>query len=167
VGRAWRRSGTSALRGAQARCSRGAGTQQAMTTVPRVAREGASMPRVARGRRATGPCVARVRAARAVLVGRRVQAPTQGVAPQGPRVQAVVPVVAADDPWSPGRIPAGKNLCCGPIGSDTVSGVSRNSKAAGERGPSRSAKGKAVSSKMTCLEMMMRLEERSRQRYPL
>ena len=65
------------------------------------------------------------------------------------------PVVSVDDPESPGRVPAGKSLCCGPIGSGTVSEASRNSKVAGERGPSRSAKGKAVSSKMTCLEMMM------------
>ena len=72
------------------------------------------------------------------------------------------PVVSVDDPESPGRVPAGKSLCCGPIGSGTVSEASRNSKVAGERGPSRSAKGKAVSSKMTCLEMMMQLEERSR-----
>jgi hypothetical protein len=67
-------------------------------------------------------------------------------------------MVAIDDPGSPGRIPAGKTLCCGPIGSGTVSGVSRNLKAVGEHGPSRSAKGKAASSKMTCLEMMMRGE---------
>jgi hypothetical protein len=74
---------------------------------------------------------------------------------------AEVPVVAVDDPGLPGRIPAGKSLCCGAIGSDTMSGVSRNSKAAGERGPSRSAKGKAASSKMTCLEMMMLHDEGS------
>jgi hypothetical protein len=62
---------------------------------------------------------------------------------------------------------AGKNLCGDPIGASTVSGVSRNSRVAGVEGPSRSVKGKAVSSKMTCLEMIIWLEDMSRQRYPL
>ena len=51
--------------------------------------------------------------------------------------------------------PAGKNLCGDPIGASTVSDASRNSRVAGVEGSSRSAKGKAVSSKMTCLEMII------------
>ena len=68
---------------------------------------------------------------------------------------------------APEVVPAGKNLCGGQIGASTTSESSRNSKVALVEGPSRSAKGKAVSSKMTCLEMIILLEERSRQRYPL
>jgi hypothetical protein len=67
----------------------------------------------------------------------------------------------------PGEGPAGKSLCGDPIGASTVSDASRNSRVAGVEGPSRSAKGKAVSSKMTCLEMIIWLEDMSRQRYPL
>jgi hypothetical protein len=67
----------------------------------------------------------------------------------------------------PGEGPAGKSLCGDPIGASTVSDVSRNSRVVGVEGPSRSAKGKAVSSKMTCLEMIIWLEDMSRQRYPL
>jgi hypothetical protein len=63
--------------------------------------------------------------------------------------------------------PVGKNLCGDPIGASTVSDASRNSRVAGVKGPSRSAKGKAVSSKMTCLEMIIWLEDMSRQWYPL
>jgi hypothetical protein len=63
--------------------------------------------------------------------------------------------------------PADKNLCGDPIGASTVSDASKNSRVAGVEGPSRSAKGKAVSSKMTCLEMIIWLEDMSRQRYPL
>jgi hypothetical protein len=63
--------------------------------------------------------------------------------------------------------PAGKNLCGDPIGASTVSDASRNSRVASVERPSRSAKGKAVSSKMTCLEMIIWLEDMSRQRYPL
>jgi hypothetical protein len=63
--------------------------------------------------------------------------------------------------------PVGKNLCGDLIGASTVSDASRNSRVAGVEGPSRSAKGKAVSSKMTCLEMIIWLEDMSRQRYPL
>jgi hypothetical protein len=63
--------------------------------------------------------------------------------------------------------PANKNLCGDPIGASTVSDASKNSRVAGVEGPSRSAKGKAVSSKMTCLEMIIWLEDMSRQRYPL
>jgi hypothetical protein len=63
--------------------------------------------------------------------------------------------------------PAGKNLCGDPIGASTVSDASKNSRVAGVEGPSRSAKGKAVSSKMTCLKMIIWLEDMSRQRYPL
>jgi hypothetical protein len=63
--------------------------------------------------------------------------------------------------------PAGKNLCGDPIGASTVSDASRNSRVAGVEGSSRSAKGKAVSSKMTCLGMIIWLEDMSRQRYPL
>jgi hypothetical protein len=55
--------------------------------------------------------------------------------------------------------PAGKNLCGDPIGASTVSDASRNSRVAGVEGPSRSAKGKAVSSKMMCLEMIIWLED--------
>jgi hypothetical protein len=62
---------------------------------------------------------------------------------------------------------AGKNLCGDPIGACTVSDASRNLRVAGVEGPSRSAKGKAVSSKMTCLEMIIWLEDMSRQQYPL
>jgi hypothetical protein len=51
--------------------------------------------------------------------------------------------------------PAGRNLCGDPIGASTVSDASRNLRVAGVEGPSRSAKGKAVSSKMTCLEMII------------
>jgi hypothetical protein len=51
--------------------------------------------------------------------------------------------------------PADKNLCGDPIGASTVSDASRNSRVIGVEGPSRSAKGKAVSSKMTCLEMII------------
>jgi hypothetical protein len=51
--------------------------------------------------------------------------------------------------------PAGKNLCGDPIGASTVSDASRNSRVAGVEGSSRSAKGKTVSSKMTCLEMII------------
>jgi hypothetical protein len=63
--------------------------------------------------------------------------------------------------------PAGKNLCGDPIGASTVSDASKNLRVAGVEGPSRSAKGKAVSSKMTCLEMIIWLEDMSRQWYPL
>jgi hypothetical protein len=63
--------------------------------------------------------------------------------------------------------PAGKNLCGDPIGASTVSDASKNSRVAGVEGSSRSAKGKTVSSKMTCLEMIIWLEDMSRQRYPL
>jgi hypothetical protein len=63
--------------------------------------------------------------------------------------------------------PADKNLCSDPIGASTVSDASKNSRVAGVEGPSRSVKGKAVSSKMTCLEMIIWLEDMSRQRYPL
>jgi hypothetical protein len=63
--------------------------------------------------------------------------------------------------------PANKNLCGDPIGASTVSDASKNSRVAGVEGPSRSAKGKTVSSKMTCLEMIIWLEDMSRQRYPL
>jgi hypothetical protein len=63
--------------------------------------------------------------------------------------------------------PAGKNLCGDPIGVSTVSDASKNSRVAGVEGLSRSAKGKTVSSKMTCLEMIIWLEDMSRQRYPL
>jgi hypothetical protein len=51
--------------------------------------------------------------------------------------------------------PAGKNLCGDPIGASIVSDASRNSRVVGVEGSSRSAKGKAVSSKMTCLEMII------------
>jgi hypothetical protein len=51
--------------------------------------------------------------------------------------------------------PAGKNLCGDPIGVSTVSDASRNSRVTGVEGPSHSAKGKVVSSKMTCLEMII------------
>jgi hypothetical protein len=51
--------------------------------------------------------------------------------------------------------PAGKNLCGDPIGASTVSDASKNSWVAGVEGPSRSAKGKAVSSKVTCLEIII------------
>ena len=67
----------------------------------------------------------------------------------------------------PGEGPAGKSLCGDPIGAGTVSDESKNSRVAGVEGPSRSAKGKEVSSKMTCLEMIIWLEDMSRQRYPL
>jgi hypothetical protein len=63
--------------------------------------------------------------------------------------------------------PAGKNLCGDPIGASTVSDACRNSRVVGVEGLSRSAKGKAVSSKMTCLEMIIWLEDMSRQQYPL
>jgi hypothetical protein len=63
--------------------------------------------------------------------------------------------------------PAGKNLCGDPIGASIVSDASRNSRVVGVEGSSRSAKGKAVSSKMTCLEMIIWLEDMSRQWYPL
>jgi hypothetical protein len=63
--------------------------------------------------------------------------------------------------------PADKNLCGDPIGASTVSDASKNSRVAGVEGPSHSAKGKTVSSKMTCLEMIIWLEDMSRQRYPL
>jgi hypothetical protein len=63
--------------------------------------------------------------------------------------------------------PADKNLCGDPIGASTVSDVSKNSRVADVEGPSRSAKGNAVSSKMTCLEKIIWLEDTSRQRYPL
>jgi hypothetical protein len=46
--------------------------------------------------------------------------------------------------------PADKNLCGDPIGASTVSNASKNSRVAGVEGPSCSAKGNAVSSKMTC-----------------
>jgi hypothetical protein len=63
--------------------------------------------------------------------------------------------------------PADKNLCGDPIGASTVSDASKNSRVAGVEGTSRSAKGKAVSSKMTWLEMIIWLEDMSRQWYPL
>jgi hypothetical protein len=63
--------------------------------------------------------------------------------------------------------PADKNLCGDPIGASTVSDASKNSRVAGVEGSSRSAKGKAVSSKMMCLEMIIWLEDMSRQRYHL
>jgi hypothetical protein len=66
----------------------------------------------------------------------------------------------------PGEGSAGKSLCGDPIGASTVSDASRNSRVAGVEGSSRSVKGKAVSSKMTCLEMIIWLED-IRQRYPL
>jgi hypothetical protein len=68
-----------------------------------------------------------------------------------------------------GGVPVGKYLCNDPIGAGTASVVSssRNSRSAGVLGPWRSAKGKAISSKMTCQEMMTLLDNRSRQRYPL
>jgi hypothetical protein len=67
----------------------------------------------------------------------------------------------------PGEGPAGKSLCGDLIGASTVSDASRNSRVAGVEGPSRSAKVKAVSSKMMCLEMIIWLEDMSRQWYPL
>jgi hypothetical protein len=67
----------------------------------------------------------------------------------------------------PGEGPAGKSLCGDPIGASIVSDASRNSRVAGVEGSSRSAKGKTVSSKMTCLEMIIWLEDMSRQRYSL
>jgi hypothetical protein len=63
--------------------------------------------------------------------------------------------------------PADKNLCGDPIGASTVSDASKNSRVAGVEGPSRSAKGKTISSKMTCLEMIIWFEDMSRQQYPL
>jgi hypothetical protein len=51
--------------------------------------------------------------------------------------------------------PVDKNLCVDPIGVSTVSDASKNLRVAGVEGPSHSAKGKAVSSKMTCLEMII------------
>jgi hypothetical protein len=63
--------------------------------------------------------------------------------------------------------PADKNLCGDPIGACTVSDASKNSRVVGVEGPFRSAKGKAVSSKMTCLEMIIWLEDMLRQWYPL
>jgi hypothetical protein len=51
--------------------------------------------------------------------------------------------------------PADKNLCGDLIRPSTISDASKNSRVAGVDGPSRSAKGKAVSSKMTCLEMII------------
>jgi hypothetical protein len=66
----------------------------------------------------------------------------------------------------PGDGHAGKSLCGDPIGASTVSDASRNSRIAGVEGSSRSVKGKTVSSKMTCLEMIIWLEDMSRQRYP-
>jgi hypothetical protein len=63
--------------------------------------------------------------------------------------------------------PADKNLCGDPIGASTMSDAPKNSRVTGVEGPSRSTKGKAVSSKMTCLEMIVWLEDMSRQRYPL
>jgi hypothetical protein len=76
-------------------------------------------------------------------------------------------VVGGATDAQPGDGPAGNSLCGDPIGASTVSDASRNSRVAGVEGPSRSAKGKAVSSKMTCLEMIIWLEDMSRQRYPL
>jgi len=52
-------------------------------------------------------------------------------------------------------------------GYDIIVSSARNSRSAGVLGPRCSAKGKAISSKMTCREMMMTLDDRSRQRYPL
>jgi hypothetical protein len=72
-----------------------------------------------------------------------------------------------ESPRVPLELSADKNLCDCPIGAGTTPVVSRNSKSMGMQGPSRSTKGKAVSSNMTCLEMMTLLEERSRQWYPL
>jgi hypothetical protein len=63
--------------------------------------------------------------------------------------------------------PTGKNLCGDPIGASTVSDASKNSRVAGVEGSSRSAKGKSVSSKMMYLEMIIWLEDMSRQWYPL
>jgi hypothetical protein len=63
--------------------------------------------------------------------------------------------------------PADKNLCGDQIGASTVSDASKNLRVAGVEGSSRSAKGKTVSSKMTCLEMIIWLEDMSRQQYPL
>ena len=84
-----------------------------------------------------------------------------GVAAGGPT--AVTTGQAGEAP----RGPIGETLCGDPIGTGTTSVAFKNSKFAPWRGPSRSAKGKAVSSKMTCLEMMTQFVEKSRQRYPL
>jgi hypothetical protein len=51
--------------------------------------------------------------------------------------------------------PADKNLCGDPKGASTVSDASKNSRVVRVEGPSRLAKGNAVSSKMTCLEMII------------
>jgi hypothetical protein len=75
-------------------------------------------------------------------------------------------VGGATGAW-PGDGPASKSLCGDSIGASTVSDASRNSRVTGVEGSSHSAKGKAVLSKMTCLEMIIWLEDMSRQRYPL
>jgi hypothetical protein len=90
----------------------------------------------------------------------------RGAGDGAPRGAGEEVVGGATGAW-PGDGPAGKSLCGDPIGASTVSDASRNSRVAGVEGPSRSAKGKAVSSKMTCLEMIIWLEDMSRQRYPL
>jgi hypothetical protein len=76
-------------------------------------------------------------------------------------------VVGGATSAQPGEGPAGKSLWGDPIGASTVSDASRNSRVVGVEGPSRSAKGKVVSSKMTCLEMIIWMEDMSRHRYPL
>jgi hypothetical protein len=82
-------------------------------------------------------------------------------APRGARGAPTAGVEASEDG------PVDKNLCGDTIGASTVSDASKNSRVVGVEGPSYSAKGKAVSSKMMCLEMIIWLEDMSRQRYPL
>lgn len=79
-----------------------------------------------------------------------------------PGIGTEVPARALVAPEALEVVPANKNLCNGPIGTGTTSIASRNSKSSSKGGPWRSAKGKVVSSKMTCREMMTLLEERSR-----
>ena len=120
----------------------------------------------ARGAGDEGDGAARGTGEEAVVEGRRAGARIASGsqvlgAPGGARGAPTAGVEAPED------VPAGKNLCGDPIGVSTASDSSKNSRVAGVEGPSRSAKGKAVSSKMTCREMIIRLEDMSRQRYPL
>jgi hypothetical protein len=116
----------------------------------------------ARGAGDEGDGAARGTGEEAVVEGRRIASGSQVLgAPGGARGAPTAGVEALED------VPANKNLCGDPIGASTMSDASKNSRVAGVEGPSRSVKGKAVSSKMTCHEMIIRLEDMSRQRHPL
>jgi hypothetical protein len=112
--------------------------------------------------RGAGDGAARGAGEEAVVEGRRDAFGSRVLgAPGGARGAPTASVEAPKDD------PADKNLCGDSIGASTVSDASKNSRVVGVEGSSRSAKGKAVSSKMTCLEMIIWLEDMSRQRYPL